>query len=123
MFFIAISSITRGKAFRKMILQVQAYPRRDDDIAPSESVGDGSADAVMVALDVSTPQARRRKKVVSVGINDEGVTPTRARLNVLAEIGPQYRRRPPVPESEYRNAMPLLCSIVPAILFILGGLW
>jgi hypothetical protein len=39
-----------------------------------ESVGDGAADAVMVVLDMSTPQGRRRKKVVSVGISDEGTT-------------------------------------------------
>jgi hypothetical protein len=59
----------------------------------AESVGDGAADAVVVALDMSTPQGRRRKKVVSVGINDEGTTPTRARLNVLADVRPQCRNR------------------------------
>jgi hypothetical protein len=40
----------------------------------AESVGDGAEDAVVVALDMSTPQGRRRKKVVSVGINDVGTT-------------------------------------------------
>jgi hypothetical protein len=50
----------------------------------AESIGDGAADAVVVALDMSTPQGRSRKKVVSVGINDEGTTPTPSRLNVLA---------------------------------------
>jgi hypothetical protein len=44
----------------------------------AESVGDGAADAVVVALDTSIPQARRRKKVVSVCINDVGTTRTRA---------------------------------------------
>jgi hypothetical protein len=42
----------------------------------AESIGDGAADFVVVALDVFTPQGRRRKKFVSVGINDEGTTPT-----------------------------------------------
>jgi hypothetical protein len=41
----------------------------------AESVGDGVADAVVVALDMSTPQARRREMVLSVGINDVGTTP------------------------------------------------
>jgi hypothetical protein len=59
----------------------------------AESVGDGAADAVVVALDMSTPQGQRRKKVVSVGINDEGTTSTRARLNVLADVSPQGRNR------------------------------
>jgi hypothetical protein len=59
----------------------------------TESVGDGAADAVVVALDMSTPQARRRKKVVSVGISDVGTTPTRARLSVLADVSPQCRNR------------------------------
>jgi hypothetical protein len=58
-----------------------------------ESVGYGATDAGVVALDMSTPQARRRKTVVSVGINNEGIIPTRARLNVLAEVSPQYRNR------------------------------
>jgi hypothetical protein len=57
----------------------------------AESVGDGAEDAVVVALDISTPQARRRKKVVSVGINYVGTTPTRTRLNVLADKSPQCR--------------------------------
>jgi hypothetical protein len=39
----------------------------------AESVGDGATDAVVVALDMSTLQARRRMKVVSVGINDHCV--------------------------------------------------
>jgi hypothetical protein len=59
----------------------------------AESVGDGAADAVVVALDMSTPQARRRNKVESVGINDVGTTPTRARLKVLADVRPQCRNR------------------------------
>jgi hypothetical protein len=42
----------------------------------AESVGDGAADAVVVALGMSTPQGRRRKKVLSVNIDDEGTTPT-----------------------------------------------
>jgi hypothetical protein len=44
----------------------------------AESVGDGAADTVVVALDMSTLQGRRRKKVLSLGINDVGTTPTRA---------------------------------------------
>jgi hypothetical protein len=59
----------------------------------AECVGDGTTDAVVVALDMSTPQARRRKKVVSVGINDEGTTPTRVRMNVLADVSPQCWNR------------------------------
>jgi hypothetical protein len=47
----------------------------------AESFGDGAAVAVVVALGMSTPQGRRRKKVVSVGINDAGTTSTQARLN------------------------------------------
>jgi hypothetical protein len=39
-----------------------------------ESVGDGAADAVVVALYMSTPQGRRRKKVVSEGVIDERTT-------------------------------------------------
>jgi hypothetical protein len=35
---------------------------------------------------MSTRQGRRRKKVESVGINDVGTTPTRARFNVLADV-------------------------------------
>jgi hypothetical protein len=50
----------------------------------AESVGNGATDAVVVTLDMPTLQARRRKKVVFVGINDVGTTPTRAQLNVLA---------------------------------------
>jgi hypothetical protein len=42
-----------------------------------ESVGDGAADTVVIALDMSVPQGQRRKKAVSVGINDEGTTPIR----------------------------------------------
>jgi hypothetical protein len=38
----------------------------------AESVGDGATNAVVVALDMSTLQARRRKKAVSVGISDVG---------------------------------------------------
>jgi hypothetical protein len=49
--------------------------------------------AVVVVLDMSTPQARRRKKVLSVGISDEETTPTQARLNVLADLSPQCRSR------------------------------
>jgi hypothetical protein len=59
----------------------------------AESVGDGATDVVVVALDKSTLQARRRKKVQSVGINDVGTTPTRARLSVLADVSPQCRNR------------------------------
>jgi hypothetical protein len=40
----------------------------------SKSVGEGAADAVAVALDKSTPQGRCHKKIVSVGITDEGTT-------------------------------------------------
>jgi hypothetical protein len=58
---------------------------------PAESVGDGAADAVVVALDMDIPQGRHRKKVESVGINDVGITPTQARLNVLADVSPQCR--------------------------------
>jgi hypothetical protein len=52
----------------------------------AESVGDGAAHAV-------PPQGWRRKTAVSVGINDVGTTPTRARLNVLADLSPQCRNR------------------------------
>jgi hypothetical protein len=40
----------------------------------AKSVGDGATDAVVVALDMSTPQARRRKEFESVVINDVGTT-------------------------------------------------
>jgi hypothetical protein len=59
----------------------------------AESAGYGAADAVVVALDESTPQGRRRKKVVSVGIYDEGTTLKGARLKVLADVSPQCRYR------------------------------
>jgi hypothetical protein len=52
----------------------------------AESVGDGATDAVVVALDMSTRQGRRRKKFESVAINDVGTTPTHARLKVLADV-------------------------------------
>jgi hypothetical protein len=55
----------------------------------SKSVGDGAADAVVAALDMSTPQGWCCKKVLSVGINDEGTSPTRVRLNMLANVSPQ----------------------------------
>jgi hypothetical protein len=58
----------------------------------AESVGDGATDAVVVALDMSTRQGRRRKKVESVGINEE-IMPTRARFNGLADVRPQCRNR------------------------------
>jgi hypothetical protein len=54
----------------------------------AKSVGDDSADAVVVALDMSIPQGRRRKKAVSVGIDDEGTTPTHTRLNGLVNMSP-----------------------------------
>jgi hypothetical protein len=63
------------------------------DLRLAKSVGDGSTDAVVVALDMSTLQARRRKKIVSVRINDVGTTPTRARLKVRADVSPQCRNR------------------------------
>jgi fructose-specific phosphotransferase system component IIB len=59
----------------------------------AESVGDGAADAVVVALDMSTPQARRRKETVSIEINDEWTTPTRSLVNMLADMSPQYQNR------------------------------
>jgi hypothetical protein len=59
----------------------------------AESVGDGAADAAVVALNISTPQGQRRKMAVSVGINDVGTAPTRARLNVLADVCSQCRNR------------------------------
>jgi hypothetical protein len=59
----------------------------------AESAGDGAADAIVVALKMSTPQSQRRKKAVSVGINDEGTTPTHARLNRLANVSPKCRNR------------------------------
>jgi hypothetical protein len=37
----------------------------------AESVGDCATDAVVVALDMSTRQTRRRKKVVSVRVNED----------------------------------------------------
>jgi hypothetical protein len=52
----------------------------------AKSVGDGAADAVVVALDMPTPQGRLCKKAVSMGINDEGTTPTHTRLNGLADV-------------------------------------
>jgi hypothetical protein len=58
----------------------------------AESVGDGATDAVVVALDMSTLQTRCRKKVESVGINEEIIT-TRARFNGLANVRPQCRNR------------------------------
>jgi hypothetical protein len=36
----------------------------------AESVGEGASDAVVVALDMSSPQARRRKKLVSSFFHD-----------------------------------------------------
>jgi hypothetical protein len=45
----------------------------------AEFFGDGAADAVVVALDMSYPQGQRRKEAVSVGINDKdhpGAFPT-----------------------------------------------
>jgi hypothetical protein len=59
----------------------------------AESVGDGAADAGVVALNMCTPQGRRRKKVLFMGISDEWTTPARARLNVLADVSPQCRNR------------------------------
>jgi hypothetical protein len=59
----------------------------------AKSVEDGAADAVVVALDLPTPQGRRRKKDVSVGINDEGTILTRTRQNVLADVSPQCWNR------------------------------
>jgi hypothetical protein len=59
----------------------------------AESAGNGAADTVVVALDTSTPQGRRRKKAVSVGINDEGTTLAHARLSMLANVSPQCRNR------------------------------
>jgi hypothetical protein len=59
----------------------------------AESVRDGAADAVVVALHMSIPQGRRSKKAVSVGINDERTTPTHARLNKLADVSPQCQNR------------------------------
>jgi hypothetical protein len=85
MLLIASSSITRGHAFWKVPLQERPVPPAEMWTSRlAESAGDGAADAVVVALDMSTPQGQRRKKRVSVGINDEGTTPTRSRLNVLA---------------------------------------
>jgi hypothetical protein len=59
----------------------------------AKSFGDGAADAVVVALDMSTPQGRRHKNAVSAGNNYEGTTPTHARLNGLANVSPQCRSR------------------------------
>jgi hypothetical protein len=59
----------------------------------AESVRDGAADAVVVALHMSIPQGRRSKKALSVGINDERTTPTHARLNKLADVSPQCKNR------------------------------
>jgi hypothetical protein len=55
----------------------------------AESAGDGAADDIVIALDMSTPQGRRRKKAVSVGISNEGTAPKRSLLNVLANVSPQ----------------------------------
>jgi hypothetical protein len=38
----------------------------------AESIGDGAADAVVVALDMSTPKGWRRKKVLSVASTVKG---------------------------------------------------
>jgi hypothetical protein len=80
MFFIAISSVTRGKAFRKMPLTSVALSRAEMWTSRlAEYVGDGAADAVVVSLDMSYPQGQRRKEAVSVGINDKdhpGACPT-----------------------------------------------
>jgi hypothetical protein len=59
----------------------------------AESVGNKATDAVVVALDMSTLQARRRQKAGFVGIDGVGTTPTRARLKVLADASPQCRNR------------------------------
>jgi hypothetical protein len=74
----------------------------------AESVGDGAADAVVVALDMFTLQGRRRKKASSVGINDEGTTPTHARLNVLANVSPQCRSQN-TEEDLQSNVLPTEC--------------
>jgi hypothetical protein len=63
----------------------------------AESVGDGATDTVVVTLEMSTPQARRRKKVESVEINDVGTTPKRARLKVLADIFRHRAMKAPSP--------------------------
>jgi lysophospholipase L1-like esterase len=84
----ASSSVTAGQALRN-----KCGPHLAEmwNSSLAESVGDDTADAAVVALDVSTPQGRRRKMVVSIGMNDLGTTPTQARLNVLADVNPQCR--------------------------------
>jgi hypothetical protein len=91
--FTESSSVIAGQALRKVPYKSGPCPRRDVKLRLAESTGDGATDAVVVALDMSTPRARRRKKIVSVGINDVGTTPTRARLNVFADVSPQCRNR------------------------------
>jgi hypothetical protein len=59
----------------------------------AKSVGDGAADAVVAALDMSTPQGRRRKQAVSVGINEKETSPKHIRMNGLANVSPQCRNR------------------------------
>jgi hypothetical protein len=94
---------------RKGVLEdalTRACLRRGVDIAFAESVRDGTADAVVVALDMSTPQGRRRKKAVSVGISDEVITSTHARLNGLANVSPLCRKRN---TERQRHCYPPLC--------------
>jgi hypothetical protein len=66
-------TVTRGNAFRMLPLQLLQCISRAEVWASrlAESVGFGAEDAVVVVLDMSTPQGRRRKKAMSVGINDE----------------------------------------------------
>jgi hypothetical protein len=91
---ILVSHRRAGQAFRKAPLQVRSVPFAEMWTSRLTAfVEDGAADAVVVALDMSNPQGQRPKKVVSVGINDVGTTPTRAQLKVLADVSPQCRNR------------------------------
>jgi hypothetical protein len=80
--FAASSSVIAGQAPRKVPLQERAVAAMWN-LRLAESVGDGATDAVVVVLDMSTRQGRRRKQVASVGIDGVGTTPTRARLKVF----------------------------------------
>jgi hypothetical protein len=89
----ASSSVIAGQALQGVFTRAGRAPAAMWNLCLAESVGVCATDAVVVALDMSTPQARRRKKVVSVSINDVGTTPTRAQLYVLADVSSQCRNR------------------------------
>jgi hypothetical protein len=90
-FHLILVSPSRKGAPEGVLTRAVPAPAAMWNLHLAKSVGDGATDTAVVALDMSTPQGRRRKKVLSVGINDVETTPTRARLNVLANMSPQRR--------------------------------